>query len=81
MNLRRRVFYEKELSLIMSRSYGPGRYDPSYEERGVEYPIAYVRWGERRNFGEFLSLVAAGKVDVRTLTTHTFRDSRGALGV
>jgi len=72
MSLRRRPFYEKELTLIMSRSYGPGRYDPSYEERGVEYPIAYVRWGEKRNLQEFLSLIADRKVNVAALTTHTF---------
>lgn len=72
MNLRRRTFYEKELTLIMSRSYGPGRYDPVYEERGIEYPASYVRWGERRNLAEFLRLVADGKVDVSALTTHRF---------
>ncbi|MHC4712785.1 MAG: bi-domain-containing oxidoreductase [Planctomycetota bacterium] len=72
MSIRRRPFYEKELTLIMSRSYGPGRYDPNYEERGIEYPVSYVRWGERKNLEEFLDLVASGKVDVESLTTHTF---------
>ncbi len=72
MHIRRKPFYEKELTLIMSRSYGPGRYDPDYEERGIEYPLSYVRWGEKRNLEEFLALVAAGKVDVAALTTHTF---------
>jgi polar amino acid transport system substrate-binding protein len=72
LNVRRRTFYEKELTLLMSRSYGPGRYDPSYEERGVEYPLGYVRWGEKRNLEEFLRLIADGKVDVAALTTHSF---------
>ena len=72
MHVRRRTFYEKELTLVMSRSYGPGRYDPAYEERGIEYPLSYVRWGEKRNLEEFLSLVAAGKVRLGELTTHTF---------
>ena len=80
MNLRRRPLYEKELTVVVSRSCGPGRYDPDYEERGVEYPLAYVRWGERRNLEEFLALVAAGKVAVGPLTTHTFpiEDALGA---
>lgn len=72
MHIRRRSFYEKELTLVMSRSYGPGRYDPNYEEKGIEYPPGYVRWGQRRNLQEFLDLVAAGKVDSSALTTHTF---------
>jgi len=72
MNIRRRPFYRKELTLLMSRSYGPGRYDPNYEERGIEYPPAYVRWGERRNLREFIDLVAAGRVNVSMLTTHRF---------
>lgn len=75
MALRRRPFYEKELTLVMSRSYGPGRYDPNYEERGVEYPTGYVRWGERKNLAEFLRLVAEGKVKLDALTTHTFEIS------
>jgi len=72
MHIRRRPFYEKELTLVMSRSYGPGRYDPNYEEKGIEYPPGYVRWGQRRNLQEFLGMVAAGKVDVSALTSHTF---------
>jgi len=70
LDIRRRPFYEKELTLVVSRSYGPGRYDPTYEEHGIEYPVGYVRWGERRNFAEFLSLVAAGKVRLDAITTH-----------
>ena len=65
-------FYEKELQLRMSTSYGPGRYDPVYEEGGVDYPIAYVRWTENRNLEAFLDLVSDGRVDVSTMTTHRF---------
>ena len=60
-------FYEKELDLRFSRSYGPGRYDPTYEEGGVDYPIGYVRWTERRNMACFMELLAAGKIDVAPL--------------
>jgi predicted dehydrogenase len=72
MDVPRRVYYEKELELRLSRSYGPGRYDPEYEERGRDYPYAYVRWTERRNMEAFLELIAAGRVNVDSLTTHTF---------
>jgi predicted dehydrogenase len=65
-------FYEKELQLRMSTSYGPGRYDPIYEEGGVDYPLPYVRWTENRNLEAFLDLVAEAKVDVATMTTHRF---------
>ena len=65
-------FYEKELELRLSRSYGPGRYDPSYEEYGHDYPIGYVRWTEQRNLAEFLRLVGQRLVDVDSLTTHRF---------
>ena len=57
-------YYMKELDFVFSRSYGPGRYDPTYEERGVDYPIGYVRWTERRNMGAFLDLLADGKVQM-----------------
>ena len=70
MELPHRSFYDKELSLVLSRSYGPGRYDPSYEERGVDYPLGYVRWTERRNMEEFLRLVESGKVLVDPLISH-----------
>lgn len=63
-------FYRKELSLRVSRSYGPGRYDPSYEEGGLDYPYAYVRWTEQRNLEEFLRLLACGAVRVSPLITH-----------
>jgi threonine dehydrogenase-like Zn-dependent dehydrogenase len=72
MTVPRDSFYEKELELRLSRSYGPGRYDPKYEERGHDYPIGYVRWTERRNLEEFMRLVAAGLVDLGPLTTHRF---------
>ena len=63
MELDRRSFYEKELELRMSMSYGPGRYDRRYEELGLDYPLAYVRWTENRNLQAFLALAAAGGVD------------------
>lgn len=65
-------FYHKELDLVISRSYGPGRYDPQYEQHGVDYPIGYVRWTERRNMQEFLRLVQANKVDVKPLVSNEF---------
>jgi predicted dehydrogenase len=64
------AYYEKELDVRFSRSYGPGRYDPSYELEGRDYPIGYVRWTERRNLECFLDLAARGKVDVEPLITH-----------
>jgi predicted dehydrogenase/threonine dehydrogenase-like Zn-dependent dehydrogenase len=70
MDLPHRVYYDKELSLVLSRSYGPGRYDPSYEERGVDYPLGYVRWTERRNMAEFLQRVESGRVQVEPLISH-----------
>jgi predicted dehydrogenase/threonine dehydrogenase-like Zn-dependent dehydrogenase len=62
-------FYHKELELMISRSYGPGRYDPSYEEHGHDYPLPYVRWTEKRNMEEFLRLVRSGQVNVADLIT------------
>lgn len=70
MDVPRKVYYEKELQLRLSRSYGPGRYDADYEERGRDYPIGYVRWTERRNMQEFLRLVAAKLVKLDRLITH-----------
>jgi predicted dehydrogenase len=72
MNLPREPYYLKELELRLSTSYGPGRYDPEYEERGQDYPYGYVRWTEQRNMEAFLWLIKEGKVDVKTLTTHRF---------
>jgi predicted dehydrogenase/threonine dehydrogenase-like Zn-dependent dehydrogenase len=62
-------YYAKELEVRFSRSYGPGRYDPRYEEGGVDYPVGYVRWTEQRNMGAFLGLVETGRVDVSALTS------------
>jgi polar amino acid transport system substrate-binding protein len=72
MDVPRKVYYEKELQLRLSRSYGPGRYDAQYEEQGVDYPIGYVRWTERRNMQEFLRLISAGAVRLDKLITHRF---------
>ncbi len=94
MGIPRSPFYEKELTLKLSRSYGPGRYDPMYEELALDYPFGYVRWTEQRNMAEFLRLVAERRVDVKSVVTHRIpvdeaadayaitaqRDS-GALGV
>ncbi|MDN3267328.1 bi-domain-containing oxidoreductase [Streptomyces sp. MA15] len=64
------AYYEKELDVRFSRSYGPGRYDPEYELQGRDYPIGYVRWTERRNLACFLDLIARGAVDVEPLVSH-----------
>ncbi|MFD2418480.1 bi-domain-containing oxidoreductase [Amycolatopsis pigmentata] len=64
------AYYEKELDVRFSRSYGPGRYDPEYELEGRDYPIGYVRWTERRNLECFLDLIARGRVDVEPLISH-----------
>lgn len=72
LTLPRKVYYEKELSFINSRSYGPGRYDPAYEEGGHDYPIGYVRWTEGRNFEAVVNLLASGKLQVQPLITHRF---------
>jgi predicted dehydrogenase len=71
MNLPRRTYYERELGLTVSCSYGPGRYDPEYEIEGVDYPLPYVRWTEQRNLEAFVDLLAAGRLDVRRLITHS----------
>jgi predicted dehydrogenase/threonine dehydrogenase-like Zn-dependent dehydrogenase len=67
LDVDRALLYEKELDLLMSTSYGPGRYDPVYEEQGHDYPIAYVRWTEQRNMAAFLRLVQEGRVLLRPL--------------
>lgn len=65
-------YYRKELQVKMSCSYGPGRYDASYEEKGIDYPAAYVRWTENRNMQAFQDLIHTKKIDIGYLTTHTF---------
>ena len=64
------AYYEKELDVRFSRSYGPGRYDPEYELEGRDYPIGYVRWTERRNLECFVDLVARGRLDIEPLVSH-----------
>ena len=70
LNLDRRPFYERELTFKIARSYGPGRYDASYEEAGVDYPIGYVRFTEGRNVEEFIRLLATKRMDIADLITH-----------
>ena len=72
MNLPRDAYYKKEIDFRLSCSYGPGRYDPVYEEQGIDYPFGYVRWTEQRNMAAFLQLVAEGKVTPSRLVTHRF---------
>ena len=72
MNIPRRVYYQKELNFIVSRSYGPGRYDTTYEEQGHDYPQAYVRWTEGRNMSSIVQLLADGKLDVQRMITHRY---------
>jgi predicted dehydrogenase/threonine dehydrogenase-like Zn-dependent dehydrogenase len=68
----RKVYYEKEISFINSRSYGPGRYDLNYEEQGNDYPLGYVRWTEGRNFEAVVELMAKGQLQIKPLITHRF---------
>lgn len=77
LELRRTDFYEKELSFQVSCSYGPGRYDPEYEQKGYDYPLGYVRWTARRNFQAVLDLMAKGKLDLKPLISHRipFKDA------
>jgi len=73
LNIPRQPYYDRELSFRISMSYGPGRYDPEYEERGHDYPAGYVRWTEGRNIEAFLDLLADGRVNVEALITHRFK--------
>jgi len=70
LEIPRNAYYAKELEVLVSRSYGPGRYDSNFEEKGQDYPIGYVRWTETRNMEAFLDLLAQGKLDVSPLITH-----------
>ncbi len=72
MDIQRKLYFEKELDFRISRSYGPGRYDSAYEQKGRDYPIGYVRWTETRNMEAFLQLLSDGKLDVQSLITHRF---------
>lgn len=72
LDLDRNDFYHHELELKVARSYGPGRYDPSYEEWAVDYPVGYVRWTEGRNLEAVLDLIAAGRLDVSDLISHRY---------
>ena len=72
LELSRDDFYEKEISFQVSCSYGPGRYDPTYEDMGIDYPIGYVRWTEKRNFESVLSLMESGAIRVSDLTTNVY---------
>jgi len=72
MDLQRKLYYEKELDFRISRSYGPGRYDSAFEQKGRDYPIGHVRWTETRNMEAFLQLLADGRISVEPLITHRF---------
>jgi predicted dehydrogenase len=76
VNVPRALLYEKELELRLSRSYGPGRYDRDYEERGHDLPSGYVRWTEQRNLQAFIDLIGQGRLDPAPLTTHRFTVDR-----
>ena len=78
LELSRADFYEKELSFQVSCSYGPGRYDPEYEQRGHDYPYGFVRWTEQRNIQAFLDLAADGRLDLAPLLTHCFDVTQAA---
>jgi predicted dehydrogenase/threonine dehydrogenase-like Zn-dependent dehydrogenase len=78
LDVPRRTYYQKELSLQVSRSYGPGRYDPLYEQAGIDYPIGFVRWTEGRNLQAVVDLMAAQRLDVSSLVTHRFPIERAA---
>jgi predicted dehydrogenase/threonine dehydrogenase-like Zn-dependent dehydrogenase len=72
MDLERKSFYDKEIQFRISRSYGPGRYDTAYEQKGRDYPIGYVRWTETRNMEAFIELLAEGKLNLDPLISHRF---------
>lgn len=72
INIKREEFYKRELDVLISTSYGPGRYDDNYEVKGFEYPYAYVRWTEKRNMDEYLKLISENKLDIEALIEATF---------
>lgn len=72
LSLPRKIYYEKELTFLNSRSYGPGRYDPAYEEGGQDYPLGYVRWTEGRNLQAVVEMLANGSLQAQPLISHTF---------
>ncbi len=78
LEIPRNTYFSKELTFLVSRSYGPGRYDPQYEEKGQDYPIGYVRWTEGRNLGAFVELLEAQRLDVRSLISHRFPIDRAS---
>ncbi len=81
LGLERAPLYSREADVLISTSYGPGRYDPSYEEAGIDYPIAYVRWSENRNMQEFLRLLGSAQVDVTRLIELERPLDRGDRGI
>ncbi len=72
MDIPRGTFYNKEIEVVISKSYGPGRYDSKYEEMGIDYPVGYVRWTENRNMQAIVELLSEGKLDFKSLITHKF---------
>ncbi|NOH01633.1 MAG: Gfo/Idh/MocA family oxidoreductase [Chloroflexi bacterium] len=77
LDIPRKIYYEKEISFINSRSYGPGRYDANYEENGNDYPLGYVRWTEGRNFQAVVDLLSSRKLKVESLISHRFDIKEG----
>jgi len=77
LTIPRKIYYEKEIAFINSRSYGPGRYDANYEENGQDYPLGYIRWTEGRNFQAVVDLMASGKLKVESLISHRFDIEEG----
>ncbi len=77
LNIPRKIYYEKEISFINSRSYGPGRYDSNYEENGNDYPIGYIRWTEGRNFQAVVEMMASNKLRITSLISHRFPIEEG----
>ena len=72
LNLRRDDFFKKEITFQVSASYGPGRYDPFYEDEGNDYPVGFVRWTEQRNFEAVLDMMSSGTLDVKSIITHRY---------